>query len=129
MDGARVVLPQPVSTGSIPQVGTATSYAAEGQPSRPIPPPACHACLGKQVLTTTTTTTTIIIVIVIVIILILIITITTITTTIITTIINKKGFPAHDELDRCRTSLVSPQQPVLCIPLRITKTTSLLADP
>ena len=121
MDGARVVLPQPVSTGSIPQVGTATSYAAEGQPSRPIPPPACHACLGKQVLTTTTTTTTIIIVIVIVIILILIIT--------ITTIINKKGFPAHDELDRCRTSLVSPQQPVLCIPLRITKTTSLLADP
>ena len=46
VDGARVVLPQPVSTGVIPQVGTVTSYAADGQPSPPPPsPPACHACL------------------------------------------------------------------------------------
>lgn len=44
MDGARVVLPQPVSTGSIPQVGTATSYAADGQLSPPLLPPACRAC-------------------------------------------------------------------------------------
>ncbi len=45
VDGARVVLPQPVSTGSIPQVGTVTSYAADGQLSPPLPPPACHACV------------------------------------------------------------------------------------
>ena len=44
VDGARVVLPQPVSTGSIPQVGTATSYAADGQLSPPLLPPACRAC-------------------------------------------------------------------------------------
>ncbi|KAA6427690.1 MAG: hypothetical protein FRX49_02353 [Trebouxia sp. A1-2] len=30
VDGARVVLPQPVSTGPAPQVGTVTSYAADG---------------------------------------------------------------------------------------------------
>jgi len=29
-------------------------------------------------------------------------------------------FPAHDELGTCRTSLVSPEQPVLCIPGYIT---------
>ena len=45
VDGARVVLPQPVSTGVIPQVGTVTSYAADGQPSPPPPPPACMPCL------------------------------------------------------------------------------------
>ena len=45
VDGARVVLPQPVSTGVIPQVGTVTSYAADGQPSPP-PPPLLHAMLA-----------------------------------------------------------------------------------
>ena len=44
VDGARVVLPQPVSIGLLPQVGTVTSYAADGQLSPPNPPPACHAC-------------------------------------------------------------------------------------
>ena len=29
-----------------------------------------------------------------------------------------KRFPAHDELGTCRTSLVSPEQPVSCIPVR-----------
>ena len=33
-----------------------------------------------------------------------------------------KAFPAHDELGTCRTSLVSPRQTVLCIPVRPTKT-------
>jgi len=46
VDGARVVLPQPVSTGAIPQVGTVTSYSADGQHSPPIPcPPSCMPCL------------------------------------------------------------------------------------
>ena len=30
-------------------------------------------------------------------------------------------FPAHDELGTCRTSLVSLEQPVLCIPVRPAK--------
>ena len=33
-----------------------------------------------------------------------------------------KAFPARDELGMCRTSLVSPRQTVLCIPVRSTKT-------
>ncbi len=36
-----------------------------------------------------------------------------------------KRFPAHDEVGMCRTSLVSPQQPVLRIPIRPHKTTVL----
>jgi len=36
-----------------------------------------------------------------------------------------KRFPAHDELGTSRTSLVSPEQPVLCIPIRPTNTTVL----
>ena len=31
---------------------------------------------------------------------------------------NLKRFPAQDELGTCRTSLVSPEQPVLCILVR-----------
>ena len=34
-------------------------------------------------------------------------------------------FPAHDELGMRRTKLVSPEQPVLCIPVRPTDTTVL----
>ncbi len=37
------------------------------------------------------------------------------TTQIQITIITIKTFPAHDELGTCRPSLVSPEQPVLCI--------------
>ena len=44
---------------------------------------------------------------------------------IITITIFLNRFPAHDELGTCRTSLVSPEQPVLCIPVRPTKTTIL----
>ncbi len=36
-----------------------------------------------------------------------------------------KRFPAHDELGRCWTSLVSPEQPVLSISIRSTNTTVL----
>ena len=32
--------------------------------------------------------------------------------------INLISFPAHDELGMCRTVLVSPEQPVLCMPVR-----------
>ncbi len=39
----------------------------------------------------------------------------------VTTII--KQFPAHGELGTCRTSLVPPEQPVLCIPVRPTHST------
>ena len=28
-----------------------------------------------------------------------------------------KRFPAHDELGTCRASLVSPEQPVVCMPI------------
>ena len=31
---------------------------------------------------------------------------------------NLISFPAHDELGMCRTVLVSPEQPVLCMPVR-----------
>lgn len=31
VDGARVVLPQPVSSSLAPQVGTVTTYAPDGQ--------------------------------------------------------------------------------------------------
>jgi len=31
---------------------------------------------------------------------------------------NLRRFPAHDELGTCRTTLVTPEQPVLCIPVR-----------
>ena len=34
-------------------------------------------------------------------------------------------FPAHDELGMCKASLVSPEQPVLCIFLWLTNTTDL----
>jgi len=36
-----------------------------------------------------------------------------------------KCFPAQDELSTSRTSLVSSEQPVLCIPVRLTNTTIL----
>ncbi len=39
-------------------------------------------------------------------------------TIIIITVIVIMAFPAHDELGTCRTSLVSPEQPVLCISRR-----------
>lgn len=32
VDGAHVVLPQPVSAGPTPPVGTVTNYAADGEP-------------------------------------------------------------------------------------------------
>jgi len=38
---------------------------------------------------------------------------------------NKNAFPAHDELGTCRTSVVSLQQPVLCIPISPADTTFL----
>ncbi len=38
---------------------------------------------------------------------------------------NSMSIPPHDELGMCRTSGVSPEQPVLCIPVRPTTMTVL----
>ncbi len=59
------------------------------------------------VITTIVIKTVIVIVVIIVIIMIIIITITIVIL----------RFPAQDELGTCRTSLVSPEQPVLCVPV------------
>ena len=58
---------------------------------------------------------------------IMMITIIRIILTTTTLLINKwvKRFPAHDDLDACRTCLVSPEQPVLCVPIRFANTTIL----